>query len=171
MFSAVFQDNSIFSFSVAENVSCQSQGTTDYSLVKECLAKAGLNEEMTQTPDFLDRIVDLEGKEGVGLSGGQRQKLFIARMLYNLKSCILLDEPTASLDPISEAELYKSYSEIAKDRISFFVSHRLGSTLFCNHIIVIKDGRMCEEGTHAELIAMKGEYDEMYNIQKKAYGA
>lgn len=113
------------------------------------------------------RILD---DEGIDLSGGQRQKLFLARALYKKTSKILiLDEPTAALDPLAERQLYEQYSEMTKGKTSIFVSHRLASTKFCDSIALLHDGKIVEYGSHEALLLKKGMYQKIYEIQAKNY--
>lgn len=169
MFSCVFQDNSFFPFTVAENVSCKPENRTDYRKVFSAIRSAGLFDEDQAINDIMNKYLGKDIEKGISLSGGELQKLFIARMLYNLRSCLVLDEPTASLDPISEAALYRLYANIANDRISLFVSHRLGSTSFCNKVMMVHNGKIVEFGSRDDLIRMKGRYYEMFEMQKQAY--
>ncbi len=108
-------------------------------------------------------------KDAAEFSGGEKQKLLLAKAIYKNAPVLILDEPTAALDPISENELYLKYNELTKDKISFFISHRLSSTRFCDRILFIKDGRVAECGTHGELMKLKGAYYRMYMIQSCYY--
>ena len=107
--------------------------------------------------------------DGVGLSGGEIQKLLLARALYRQSPVVVLDEPTAALDPISENRLYETYDEMMRGKSTIFISHRLASTRFCNRIILIDRGRIIEEGTHEELLKKKGSYYELFEAQAKYY--
>ena len=109
-----------------------------------------------------------QSQEGID-SGGERQRLLLARALYKDAPVIILDEPTAALDPIAENEIYLKYSEMTKGRTSFYISHRLSSTRFCDRILFIADGRIAEMGTHEELMAMHGAYWRMFQIQSHYY--
>ena len=104
-------------------------------------------------------------KEAVDFSGGEKQKLLLAKAIYKNAPVLILDEPTAALDPIAENELYLKYNEMTSGKISFFISHRLSSTRFCDRILFIKDGKIAESGTHEELMALKGSYYRMYQVQ------
>ena len=108
-------------------------------------------------------------EDAVALSGGETQRLVLARALYKNAPILMLDEPTAALDPISEAELYEKYSEITAGRSSVYISHRLASTRFCDRIILIGDARILEEGTHEELLAKGGKYAELFTVQSQYY--
>jgi len=169
MFSVSFQDNSIFSFSIAENISCVPMGSEDRKMLKHCLEKVGLDALVGQYKDDVDTYIGTELGDGVDMSGGEMQRLFVARVLYNIKDAVILDEPTAAMDPINEAKLYKLYKEAAENRMSFFVSHRLGSTAFCNKIMYIENGKIVEMGTHNQLLALGGKYYQMYQSQSKYY--
>ena len=107
--------------------------------------------------------------DGIGLSGGEMQKLLLARALYRRSPIIILDEPTAALDPVSENRLYETYDEVMKGKTTVFISHRLASTRFCNRIILIENGTIIEEGTHDELLSKKGRYYELFETQAKYY--
>ena len=107
--------------------------------------------------------------DGTELSGGQIQKLLLARALYRNAPVMVLDEPTAALDPIAESSLYEIYNEVMKDCSAVFISHRLASTRFCDRIVLVEDGRITEEGTHAELLAKRGRYYELYETQAEYY--
>lgn len=168
LFSAVFQDYNFLPMTIAENITA----SADYDKEKlyAALKKAGIMDKI----DSLDKkentlmIKDVH-KDAVDFSGGEKQKLLLAKAVYKNASVLILDEPTAALDPIAENELYLKYNEMTDNKISFFISHRLSSTRFCDKILFIKDGTIAESGTHEELMAKKGAYYRMYQIQSYYY--
>ncbi|MBQ8800525.1 MAG: ABC transporter ATP-binding protein [Lachnospiraceae bacterium] len=166
LFSAVFQDFIVFPFSVAQNVAMEEEGKIDLTKVKQCLSDAGLEAYATR-PDT--KLVSEAHEDGTDLSGGQTQKLLIARAIYKDAPVMLLDEPTAALDAVAEAELYEKYNSFAKGKTSVFISHRLASTRFCDRILFLKDGKVAEEGTHEELLAAGNEYAELFRMQSGYY--
>jgi len=170
LFSAVFQDISIFPFTAAENISLKPEAETDMNRVKECLDKAGLYAEIAKHPGGLrsTMLKDLDD-DGVMLSGGQQQKLLMARALYKDAPILILDEPTAALDPIAESEVYEQFHEFSDNKTAIYISHRLASTRFCDKIAFLQDGEVVELGTHAELMAQNGRYAEMFAIQSHYY--
>ncbi|MGN0507387.1 MAG: ABC transporter ATP-binding protein [Lachnospiraceae bacterium] len=169
-FSVVFQDVFAFAFPLSDNVSCRRQEDTDKLRLKSCLKRAGLWEKVQSLPKREETILnkDLDA-EGVVLSGGEMQKLMLARALYKDAPVVILDEPTAALDPIAESSLYEKYYEMTKDKTSIFISHRLSSTRFCDRILFMENGRITEEGSHEELMLRKGAYANMYEVQARYY--
>ena len=169
MFSAVFQNFSPLAGTVAANVA-QSEENQDMERIKDCVEKAGLTAKINSLKNgyqtYLNRTVFEDGAE---LSGGEMQKLMLARALYKKAPFIILDEPTAALDPIAEADLYGKYNEMTRDRTSVYISHRLASTRFCDRIFLISDHRIAEEGTHEELLHLAGKYAQLFEIQSKYY--
>ena len=152
LFSAVFQGFSILDTTIAE---CVAQTTEHIDRVKvdHCLAQAGLTEAIAKFPQGVDTHFGREVYlDGVQLSGGQTQRLMLARALYKDAPVLVLDEPTAALDPIAENDIYQKYNEMTAGKTSLFISHRLASTRFCDRILYLKDGRVAEEGTHEELL-------------------
>ncbi len=135
-----------------------------------CLEAAGIAENIRSLPGqekaHLGREVWLDG---VNLSGGQTQRLMLARALYKDAPILILDEPTAALDPIAESDLYQKYNEMARGRTSLFISHRLASTRFCDRILFLEHGVIAEEGTHETLLRKNGKYAELFAIQSKYY--
>ncbi|MCD8055262.1 MAG: ABC transporter ATP-binding protein/permease [Clostridiales bacterium] len=171
MFSAVFQNFSIIADSVSVNVAA-SRVSIDGERVRECIEKAGLKEKIESLPNGYDTKMNREVyDDAVMLSGGETQRLIFARSLYKNSPVIVLDEPTAALDPISEASLYESYGDMTDGKSSIYISHRLASTRFCDRIILIKDGKIAEEGTHDTLLAAGGTYAELFEVQSKYYRA
>lgn len=169
LFSAVFQDFSVLEGSVAENVA-QHANEIDENKVRECLAQAGLTEKITSLPHGIQTKIGREVYEdGVELSGGQIQRLMLARALYKDGPILVLDEPTAALDPIAENDIYMKYSSMTCGRTSVFISHRFASTRFCDRIILLADGKIEEEGTHESLLARGGEYARLFEIQSRYY--
>ena len=121
-------------------------------------------------PDGLNTIIGKKIYEnGVLLSGGEEQRLILARALYKDAPILLLDEPTAALDPIAENDIYHKYNSMTNGKTSVFISHRLASTRFCDRILLLDKGRIIEEGTHDSLILSNGEYAKLFNVQKKYY--
>jgi ATP-binding cassette subfamily B protein len=114
-------------------------------------------------------LVKVAQENGIELSGGEAQKLFLARALYKDSPILILDEPTAALDPIAESEMYMKYNDFSKNKTSIFISHRLASTSFCDRILYIKDGAITEEGSHQQLLNNGGDYAKMYQVQSKYY--
>ena len=169
-FSVVFQDVFTFSFSLMENVSCAEEEETDPDRLRDSLTRAGLMEKVNgleqgaHTP--LNRNL---GENGVSLSGGELQKLMLARSLYKGAPVVILDEPTAALDPIAEGEMYEKYEELLQGRTGVFISHRLSSTRFCDRIVYLENGRIAEEGTHEELMEKGGAYAKMFAVQARYY--
>ena len=169
MFSAVFQEFSLLAGTVAANVA-QSDEDIDMRRVKTCVERAGLRARVEALPNgyetFLNRSVY---EEATLLSGGETQRLMLARALYKNAPFIILDEPTAALDPIAESDLYRKYSRMTEGRSSVFISHRLASTRFCDRILLIENAGIREEGTHEELLRLGGRYAELYAVQSKYY--
>ncbi len=170
LFGAVFQDHSILPVTIEEIVSEADAENTDEELVKECLNKSGLLDKVQALNDGIKSHFDKAfWDDGINFSGGEIQKLMIARALYRNCPVIILDEPTAALDPVSENRLYETYDEVMKGRSTIFISHRLASTRFCSRIVLIDGGRIIEEGTHEELLKRKGRYYELFETQAKYY--
>lgn len=169
LFSAVFQDFSELDITVSQAVA-QAVDDIDLEKVKTCIQKAGLTEQIEALPKGYDTHL---GKkvymDGVQLSGGQTQRLMLARALYKDGAFLVLDEPTAALDPIAENDIYRKYHEMTAGKTSLFISHRLASTRFCDRILFLQDGVITEEGTHDELIAKKGGYAKLFDVQARYY--
>lgn len=168
LFSAVFQDYYFMPMTIAENIST----TSNYDKAKLYAAfeKAGIADKINTLPDKeKSYMIKDVYKDAVDFSGGEKQKLLLAKAIYKNAPVLILDEPTAALDPIAENELYLKYNEMTSGKISFFISHRLSSTRFCDRILFIKDGKIAESGIHEELMALKGSYYRMYQVQSYYY--
>ena len=170
IFSVVFQDFKLLSLKLGENVA----GRIDYDkeLVTECLEKAGFSDRLARMKNGTETYLykDYDTKDGVDVSGGEAQKIAIARALYKDAPFIILDEPTAALDPIAEAEIYEKFDEIAGDKTAIYISHRLSSCKFCDEIAVFHEGAVIQQGTHVELLAKKdGKYFELWSAQAQYY--
>ena len=169
-FSVVFQDVFTFSFSLMENVSCAEEEATDLDRLRDSLTRAGLMEKVNGLEQGVHTPLNRDlGENGVSLSGGELQKLMLARSLYKGAPVVILDEPTAALDPIAEGEMYEKYDELLQGRTGVFISHRLSSTRFCDRIVFLENGRMVEEGTHEELMKKGGAYANMFSVQAQYY--
>ena len=169
MFSAVFQEFSLLAGTIATNVAQDSEDF-DMERVKDCVEKAGLRKKIESLKDGYDTYLNREVfEDAMLLSGGETQRLMLARALYKNAPFIVLDEPTAALDPIAESEMYQKYNEMTSGKSSIYISHRLASTRFCDRIIMIADGGIGEEGTHEELLKAGGKYAELYEVQSKYY--
>lgn len=168
-FSAVFQDFSLLAASIAENVA-QTDENIDMEKVKACIEKAGLKKKLESLSKGYETHLGKEVYEdALELSGGEMQRLMLARALYKESPIIILDEPTAALDPLAESDIYNRYNELTKDSTSIYISHRLASTRFCDRIILIEEGGIAEEGTHDKLISSGGRYAYLYELQSKYY--
>lgn len=164
----VFQDAMVFPFSIKDNIALEEIVDEDR------LNKAIDDSEIEEIMDKLSRGVDtvllrILDDEGLDISGGQRQKLYLARALYKNSKFLMLDEPTAALDPLAEAALYQQYDSLSKGKTSLYISHRLASTKFCDRVAYLKDGKIIELGTHDELLELEGEYKALFDIQAKYY--
>jgi ATP-binding cassette subfamily B protein len=169
LYAIVFQDFKLFSFSVLDNVASGPNG--DEAKAIDCLKKAGIYDRIEKFPDGIHTILYNENdKNGVEISGGEAQKIAIARALYKDSPLVILDEPTSALDPKSEAEIYEDLGELAKGKTAVFISHRMSSTKFCDDIVVIDKGKIVEEGTHADLMTIEnGLYKKMWEAQAQYY--
>ncbi len=170
LFSAVFQDISVMAVNVAENITGQPTEEIDREKLLDCMKKSGIYDKAMSLPEKENTpLVRSVFQKSVDLSGGEVQKLALAKALYKGAPILLLDEPTAALDPIAEQQMYMNYLEFSKARTSLFISHRLASTRFCDRIIMIENGSIAECGTHAELMKQKGKYAELYDLQSSYY--
>lgn len=167
---AVFQESKLLSYTVGENITGELEGNYNNDNLYKALEIAGIKEKIinlkNKTATFVNKDID---DDGVNFSGGEVQKILLARAYLHNPSLLILDEPTAALDAICEQDIYTSYNKIAKDKLSIFISHRLASTKFCDRIILIENGKIKEEGSHDELIKLKGSYYDLFNIQSKYY--
>lgn len=169
LFGVVFQDYSLFAFPIGENVA--SGKDYDKERVWECLRQAGVADRIQAMDEKLDTLLFKYDDNGVEMSGGELQKVAIARALYKDASFVILDEPTAALDPISEYEIYSKFDEMVNGKTSIYISHRMSSCRFCNDIIVFDNGRIVERGSHDKLLKRNGQYAALWNAQAQYYTA
>lgn len=170
LISPVFQDGFMSAFTVAMNVAGGKEADIDGDRVRHCLREADIWDKIRSLDEKEDTyITQMLERDGVNFSGGEIQKLLIARALYKDGKCLILDEPTSALDPIAESRIYEMYNEMTKEKTSVFISHRLASTRFCDEILFLEKGAVAERGTHEELLAKKGAYAEMFEIQSHYY--
>lgn len=163
---AVFQDFRIYGFSVKENIAFADQ-TRD---VLPYLEKVGLAEKLKGLPDGIDTFMSKEFCDnGVEFSGGEAQKVAFARALYKNPAMLILDEPTAALDPLAEYEIYRNFRLLSENKTTVFISHHLASSKFVDKIIVLDQGKIAEQGSHEELMALNGKYAELFNLQAQKY--
>lgn len=169
LFSVVFQDYALFSFSLGENIAASSE--YDEGKVSDCLIRAGMGEKLSILKDgvktYIGRDYDVEG---VDFSGGEKQKIALARALYKDAPFVILDEPTAALDPLAEAEVYKNFNTLVENKTSVFISHRLSSCRFCDNIAVFDNGYLVQQGSHDILVKDEnGKYRELWLAQAGYY--
>ncbi|XMB72021.1 ABC transporter ATP-binding protein [Mycoplasmatota bacterium WC30] len=166
----VFQDSEPFSFTIEENIACEEANKIDKTRLWSAIESSGLKDKILSLEKkectYITQIFD---KSGIRLSGGETQKMMLARSLYKDAPILILDEPTAALDPIAEEELYLKYKELVKNSTSIFISHRLSSTKFCDRIFLLDQGKIIEEGTHSDLIILNGEYRSIFDTQARYY--
>lgn len=177
LFSVVFQDFTLFGFSLGENVAADC--TYEPDRVRDCLIRVGMGEKLAsldndpkaKEKDGLKRSIGKEyDRQGVDFSGGEKQKIALARALYKDAPFLILDEPTASLDPIAEAEIYENFNTIMQDKTAIFISHRLSSCRFCNHIAVFDHGQIVQYGSHDSLVDdERGKYRALWQAQAQYY--
>lgn len=170
LFSPVFQDLEVFAFPLSQNVSMKELVDTDKQQVISVMKEAGLGVKLDSLPKGVDtELLKIVDDEGIDLSGGERQKLALARALYKNAPIVVLDEPTSALDALAEKELYEKFANMIGKKSSVYISHRLASTRFCDSIAMFMDGKMVEYGTHDQLIQKNGEYAHMFDVQSQYY--
>lgn len=170
IFAPVFQNIETFAFPIWKNVSLSTEEATDKSEVAHALKRSGLDDKVGQFAKGMDTEVQkIFHEDGINFSGGERQRLAMARALYKEGKVVILDEPTAALDALAEDRMYREFNEMVKGKTSIFISHRLSSTRFCDEIVMFGDGEIVERGTHDELLARKGSYANMYDLQAGYY--
>lgn len=166
----IFQDINSVPISIASNVSGCMEEDTDMEKVRVCLRRAGLWKDVEALEKKeLTNLTQCFDPDGIQLSGGMMQKLMLARCLYKDASMLVLDEPTAALDPIAESNMYEEYKTATQGKSALFISHRLASTKFCDRILFLEDGRIAETGTHDELLQKNGKYAEVFAVQSQYY--
>ncbi|MEA4914305.1 MAG: ABC transporter ATP-binding protein [Christensenella sp.] len=169
-FSVAFQDALILAYGMDVNISMRNSKETDQDRVDQAIETAGLTEKVKNLKKgkytSCEKYLDSEGTE---LSGGERQKVILARALYKAAPVLVLDEPSAALDPIAESRLYETYHEMTKNKTSIYISHRLSSTKFCDEVLLLEGGRIAERGTHSELTRLGGTYAHMFDVQSHYY--
>ena len=170
--SAVFQDYRLFNFTIAENISCQTKGA-DTERIQRLVEEVGLKEKVEELPQgILSRFGKDYDKDGVELSGGQGQKIAIARALYKKASMVILDEPASALDPIAEAEIYEKFNGLVEDKTAIYISHRMSSSVFCDKILIVDGGTIADFDTHENLMKKTDSlYYKLFQAQAENYKA
>lgn len=170
LFSPVFQNVECFAMPIYQNISFAEEDKTDMNKINEVLEQSGLSEKINSYEKGIHtNLLKIFDKEGIDLSGGEKQRLAMARALYKDRKVIILDEPTAALDALAEDRMYREFENMIHGKTAVFISHRLGSTRFCDKIAMFEDGTIVEEGTHEELMAKNGKYAYMFGIQSQYY--
>ena len=169
VFSVVFQDFNLFDFPLDEVIAASTE--VDSEKVKKVIDMVGLRKRVEEMSDKEHSLLGNENGTGIGLSGGEAQKVAIARALYKDAPFVILDEPTAALDPVAEAEVYENFDKLVGNKTSIYISHRMSSCKFCDRIVVLDEGKIAEEGNHKELLARDGIYAKLYNTQAAYYTA
>lgn len=170
MLSVVFQDILFLPVSVSKNIALKEEKDIDYDKIEQVLKLSGMYEKVESLPQQANTVVLKSVVDGaVDLSGGEKQKLALARALYQNGKIMILDEPTAALDPIAENEMYQKYFELTQASTSVFISHRLSSTRFCDRILFLENGEIAEEGSHNQLMSLGGKYAQLYEVQSQYY--
>ena len=168
LFSVVFQDFQMFAFSVAENVATSME--YDEKKIVDCIGAAGLSERLKELPEGIRTNLYQLQEGGVEVSGGEAQKLALARALYKDAPFVVLDEPTSALDPVAEYDIYKRFDDLVQDKTAVYISHRMSSCRFCNNIFVFEDGRIVQRGSHDSLMLdEEGLYSKLWNAQAQYY--
>lgn len=170
LFSPVFQNVECFAMPIYQNISFAEEDKTDMNKINEVLEQSGLSEKINLYEKGIHtNLLKIFDKEGIDLSGGEKQRLAMARALYKDGKVVILDEPTAALDALAEDRMYREFENMIYGKTAVFISHRLGSTRFCDKIAMFEDGTIVEEGTHEELMAKNGKYAYMFGIQSQYY--
>jgi len=170
LFSPVFQNVECFAMPIYQNISFAEEDKTDMNKINEVLEQSGLSEKINSYEKGIHtNLLKIFDKEGIDLSGGEKQRLAMARALYKDGKVVILDEPTAALDALAEDRMYREFKNMIHGKTAVFISHRLGSTRFCDKIAMFEDGTIVEEGTHEELMAKNGKYAYMFGIQSQYY--
>ncbi len=168
IFSVVFQDFKLFPLPLDENIAGSDE--VDKERCKEVIEQVGLTETVMNWPEKERTRLYKNLGDGINVSGGEAQKIAIARALYKDSPFVIMDEPTAALDPIAEAEIYENFNEMIHDKTAIFISHRMSSCKFCDEIIVFENGEIVQKGEHAKLVEEKGLYQQLWNAQAQYYG-
>ena len=169
MFAVVFQEVTPIAFTIGENVACTSKDK-DKERILSCLERVGLKDKVDEFASGIDQIMlKVIDENGTQFSGGENQKLMIARALYKDANVVVLDEPTAALDALAEADIYRDFSDLVEGKTAVYISHRLSSTKFCDKIALFDADGLCEYGNHDELMELKGNYYNMFTVQGKYY--
>ncbi|MDF2908925.1 MAG: transporter, ATP-binding protein, partial [Herbinix sp.] len=170
LFSAVFQEVKILAFSAGENVALTEKENIDTDRLHQALEQAGVADKIASLANGTNTsLLKFLDDEGVELSGGENQKISIARALYKDGPIMVLDEPTAALDALAEYQTYMNFNQMVGQKTAIYISHRLASTIFCDTIAMFEQGEIIEYGSHAELLAKQGKYWDMFETQAKYY--
>lgn len=168
LFAVVFQDFNLFSFPLGENVASGIEYNRERAI--KCLEQAGFKERFEKLEKGLDTpLYQYEDENGVEISGGEAQKIAIARTLYKDAPFVIMDEPTSALDPVAEYEIYQSFDKMVEGKTSIYISHRMSSCRFCDNILVFDEGQIVEQGSHDKLMSNGGLYSELWNAQAQYY--
>lgn len=171
IFSPVFQNVECFALPLYQNISFKDENNTDVKKIENVLRKSDLWSKISKYKKGIKtNLLKIFDEKGINISGGEQQRLAMARALYKDGKVVVLDEPTAALDALAEDRMYRKFKSIVGNKTSIFISHRLGSTQFCDHIIMIEDGKIIEEGRHEDLMKLNKKYAHMFKIQSRYYG-